>query len=310
MDFYQTWAHAVFPRLNFQAFIDRAEKMCKTKQMRIYMNQLRNDVTRGASGFIIGNPVVAPSGLDEDQSGLRNDYADAFADNYDDDLNESLLDNIAMVPDTQVVREREGTVEVEDFALDNVFQGRPPTPPPPPGASSFSLYSDSVLTRLMYTIEDLDFDLPAHLASMSRPVVGPNAELSSEQEEMDLAMIEEVLMMDVDADEGVSEGVDLAVRVVIGEGRDVKGGVFSNSDADMDLDFSVDIGLDVPEAVTLDMGTGSSVVGNASVNVPETVNFAMVLGVAGAVDPGSSLDTSTEELPQVVNTVIIPGIIA
>lgn len=48
MEFYQIWAHELFPRLSFDAFIDRAEKVCSERRVKVHLEQWRLDRLRKA----------------------------------------------------------------------------------------------------------------------------------------------------------------------------------------------------------------------------------------------------------------------
>ncbi|TPX36901.1 hypothetical protein SeMB42_g06986 [Synchytrium endobioticum] len=42
MTFYQIWAHKLFPKVTFQSFIDKAERVCHKREMRVYLDTLQS----------------------------------------------------------------------------------------------------------------------------------------------------------------------------------------------------------------------------------------------------------------------------
>lgn len=74
METYQIWAHELFPRLKFDAFIDRAEKVCHERRVKVHLEQWRRDRLR---------KMEDPEFVEEDFAPARNPF-DSHSDSDDD----------------------------------------------------------------------------------------------------------------------------------------------------------------------------------------------------------------------------------
>ena len=48
LNFFQLWGHDLFPKLKFQSFIDRTEKICKEKRLRVFHTAVVQETKRRA----------------------------------------------------------------------------------------------------------------------------------------------------------------------------------------------------------------------------------------------------------------------
>ncbi|KAJ3295633.1 hypothetical protein HK104_002438 [Borealophlyctis nickersoniae] len=50
MTFYNIWAHNLFPKMNFQDFVQKTEKVCRERRVRIFMQSVLNEYRRAQMG--------------------------------------------------------------------------------------------------------------------------------------------------------------------------------------------------------------------------------------------------------------------
>ena len=48
LNFFQIWGHELFPKLKFQSFVERTEKICKEKRLRVFHSAVIQETRRRA----------------------------------------------------------------------------------------------------------------------------------------------------------------------------------------------------------------------------------------------------------------------
>lgn len=70
LNMYQTWGHAMFPRLEFSSLVKRVEKLCHSKRMRMHLSALEQHAKEETEDQPSGAKVSHPSAEVTESTGV------------------------------------------------------------------------------------------------------------------------------------------------------------------------------------------------------------------------------------------------
>ncbi|RUS25653.1 hypothetical protein BC938DRAFT_471839 [Jimgerdemannia flammicorona] len=71
MNFYQIWAHALYPRVQFRDFVRKAEKTCREKRCRVHLAQWQNEVRHGTTDATLAEHGLSGMTLEDEENVAR-----------------------------------------------------------------------------------------------------------------------------------------------------------------------------------------------------------------------------------------------
>ncbi|KAJ1968881.1 chromosome segregation in meiosis- protein [Dispira parvispora] len=130
MQFYQLWAHRLFPKLAFPEFIAQAEKVCTQKRLRVHLDEWRKPAPEPEPEFLLHSPTtddITPShGITLDQSNIHdndtpnelwNNTTAANEPSTQTNLDQTTVDRIEMNRQRALERLAENQRRLEQIAL-------------------------------------------------------------------------------------------------------------------------------------------------------------------------------------------------
>ncbi|KAJ3177087.1 hypothetical protein HDU85_006013 [Gaertneriomyces sp. JEL0708] len=76
LTFYQIWGHSLYPKLNFQTFIEQTEKKCHERRLKVFLDSCRIADRRMRAGIIVDDDQRPEEDSAEPLAGIDEDGTD------------------------------------------------------------------------------------------------------------------------------------------------------------------------------------------------------------------------------------------